>query len=49
MRSSYFHEPRVGTDTIGPGEAVFTIRQTKFGGINVKKLKFKDFEHLKNY
>ena len=21
MRSSYFHEPRVGTDTSGPGEA----------------------------
>ena len=32
-RSSYFHEPGVGTDTSGPGEAVFTTRRGKFKGV----------------
>ena len=32
IRSSYFHDPRAGTDTIGPGEVAFTIRQAKFEG-----------------
>ena len=31
---SHFHEPRVGTDTVGPGEAIFTITQAKFGGVS---------------
>ena len=29
-RSSSIHEPRVGTGTTGPGEAVFAIRRLKF-------------------
>ena len=26
VKSSYFHEPRVGADTSGPGEAVSALR-----------------------
>ena len=33
MKSSYSHEPGVGTDTTGPGEAVFTTRRGKFKGV----------------
>ena len=29
IRSSYFHEPRVGTDTIGPGEVVSDKRNSR--------------------
>ena len=32
-KALYFHEPRVGTDTTGPGEAVLAIRIVKFQGI----------------
>ena len=30
VKSSYSHEPGVGTGTTGPGEAVFAIRIVKF-------------------
>ena len=33
IRSSYLQEPGVGTDTIGPGESVFIIRQAEFEGV----------------
>ncbi len=29
-KSQYLHAPRVGTDIIGPGEAVFAVRCMKF-------------------
>ena len=47
IRSSYSHDPRVGTDTIGPGEAVFTIRRAKFEGVTIIRLKFRKSESIK--
>ena len=36
IKSSYSHEPRVGTDIIGPGEAGFAIRWKTFKGCKSK-------------
>ena len=30
IKSSYSHDPRVGTDIIGPGEALFAFRGKEF-------------------
>ena len=42
-----FHDPWVGTDTPGPGEAAFAIRFIEKPAFTFKKLIFQDFKKLK--
>ena len=41
LQTPYVHDPWVGTDTPGPGEAVFAIRVIEKHKFTFKKLDFK--------